>query len=362
MRDSKTIKKLDFTLILAVVLLASYGLLILYGLSSKKTSIESFNMQLVWFFIGLLFMSVIGGLSFHQLKHYVIPVYAINVLLLVLVFLIGHSAQGASRWLQVGFLRIQPSEFAKLVVIIVLTSFLADRKGILASGDLLKSFGLVVLPVILVFAQPDLGTAIVITVIWLGAILVAGVKPLHLLVIFLIGILIIGLALKLNVLKEYQVNRLLVFINPNLDTKNTGYNLLQSKIAIGSGGFFGKGLFSGTQTNLSFIPSANTDFIFAALGEKLGFLGAIILIFLYFLLLSRAIQIALTADNYFGSLLALAIATMWLFQVFVSIGMTVGIMPITGIPLPFMSYGGSALLTNMAAAGILLNIYSRSIK
>lgn len=361
MKDSKAVKKLDITLISAVVLLAGYGLLILYGLSSK-TNIESFNMQLVWFFIGLLFMSVIGVLSFHQLKHYVIPVYVVNVLLMLLVLLIGHSAQGASRWLQIGFLRIQPSEFAKLVVIIALASFLADRKGILASNDLVKSFSLVLLPVLLVFAQPDLGTAIVITVIWLGAILVAGVKPTHLLIIFIIGILIIGFALKFHVLKEYQINRLLVFINPNLDTKNTGYNLLQSKIAVGSGGFLGKGLFSGTQTNLSFIPSANTDFIFSVLGEKLGFFGASVLLILYFVLISRTIKIALTADNYFGSLLALAIATMWLFQAFVNIGMTVGIMPITGIPLPFISYGGSALLTNMAAAGILLNIYGRSIK
>lgn len=361
MKESKAVKKLDFTLISVVVLLAGYGLLVMYGLSSK-TTIESFNMQLVWFFIGLIFMSVVGTLSFHQLKHYAIPVYVINLILLLLVFLVGHTSQGAARWLQIGFLRIQPSEFAKLVVIIALAAFLAERKGILASSDLAKSLGLVCFPALLVFAQPDLGTALVIMTIWLGAILVSGVKPSHLLVIFLIGMLVVGFALKFHVLKEYQVNRLLVFINPNLDTKGTGYNLLQSKIAIGSGGFFGKGLFSGTQTNLSFIPSANTDFIFSVLGEKLGFFGAIILVFLYFMLLSRTIHIALTADNFFGSLLALSIAAMWLFQIFVNIGMTVGIMPITGIPLPFMSYGGSALLTNMVAAGILLNIYSRSIK
>jgi len=361
MRDSKTLKKIDMTLIAAVFLLAFYGLLIHYGLSTKTNS-SSFNMQLTWFFIGAFCMLVLALFSFHQLKHYVLPIFGVTIFLLLAVYVVGHSSQGASRWLQIGFIRIQPSEFAKLVVIIALASFLADRKGVLSHSDLVKSFILVAVPALLVFKQPDLGTALVISVIWLGAILVSGVKPLHLLVIFLIGLVAVGVVFKMHLLKQYQINRLLVFVNPNLDTQESGYNLLQSKIAVGSGGLAGKGLFSGSQANLRFIPAANTDFIFAVLGEKLGFAGAIILILLYFFLLSRAISIALTADNYFGSLLALSIATMWLFQIFVNIGMTIGIMPITGIPLPFISYGGSALLTNMISAGILLNIYSRSIK
>ncbi len=359
--DDKSVKKIDFNLILAVVLLAIFGLIVHYSLSIKTDSL-SFYMQLIWFVMGLGVMGTIASVSFHQLKHFVIPIYAINTFLLAVVLLIGLSAGGASRWLQLGPIHIQPSEFTKLVLIIALASFLADRKGILSSKDIYKSFLLIVLPALLVFLQPDLGTAIVIIVIWLGVLVVAGVKPIHLFTIILIGVLILGVGIKTGVLKQYQINRLLVFINPNLDLKETGYSLLQSKIAIGSGGFLGKGLFSGTQTNLSFIPAANTDFIFSVIGEKLGFLGALVLVVFFFILLSRTVYIALAADNYYGSLLALAIGAMWLFQVFVNIGMTIGIMPITGIPLPFISYGGSALLTNMTAAGILLNIYSRSIK
>ncbi len=361
MRDAKTIKKIDFTLLGAVMVLALYGLLVLYGLSSKGET-DFFTMQLIWFVIGIVFLAAVSIFSYTQIKHYIVPIYGGTIALLLLVMVLGKTTQGASRWLQIGFLRVQPSEFAKLIIIIALAAYLSERKGILKRTDLLRSGIIVFVPAFLIFRQPDLGTAIVLTVIWMGAILVSGVKPMHLAVIFLIGLLIIGFVLHFNVLKEYQKNRLTVFINPDQDIKGAGYNLLQSKIAIGSGGFFGKGLFSGSQTNLSFLPAANTDFIFSVLSEKMGFLGATFLIFLYFILLSRAVQIALTSDNYYGSLLALSIASMWLFQIFVNIGMTIGIMPITGIPLPFMSYGGSALLTNMVAAGILLNIHSRSIK
>ena len=361
MKDAKTLKRIDFTTLGVVVILAIYGLLILFGLGSKGDS-DFFTMQLIWFLIGLVFLGIVSVISYTQTKHYIMPIYAGTVALLLLVMVLGKTAQGASRWLQIGFLRVQPSEFAKLVIIIALAVYLSERKGILKATDMVRSGLIVFLPVLLVFAQPDLGTAIVLIVIWLGAILVSGVKPLHLGIILLIGILVIGLAIQFNMLHDYQINRLLVFINPDLDIKDAGYNLLQSKIAIGSGGFFGKGLFSGSQTNLSFLPAANTDFIFSVLGEKMGFLGAFFLVFLYFILLSRAVQIALKADNYYGSLLALSIASMWLFQIFVNIGMTIGIMPITGIPLPFISYGGSALLTNMVGAGILLNIHSRSIK
>ncbi len=361
MKDSKAVKKVDFVLLAAIVSLVGFGLMVLYGLGAR-TSNASFNMQLIWFMIGLVAMGIISVVSFQQLKHYAAPVYVIGIILLLVVMLTGHSAKGASRWIGIGFIKIQPSEFAKIVVIMALAAFLSERKGILRSNDLALSALIVMVPALLVFRQPDLGTALVIMVIWLGAIIVSGVKPLHILAVFLIGIAIVFLALKFDILHQYQLNRLLVFINPNLDVKGDGWNLLQSKIAIGSGGVFGKGLFSGSQTNLSFVPESHTDFIFAVIGEKLGFLGAITLIFLYFVLLSRAVYIALTADNYYGSLIALSIGTMWLFQIFVNIGMTIGIMPIAGIPLPFISYGGSALLTNMAACGILLNIYSRSIK
>ncbi len=285
-----------------------------------------------------------------------------DIFLLGLVIYVGHTAQGAQRWIMVGSFRLQPSEFAKIALIITLAAFMAERKGNIALKDILFSSLHLAVPLGLVIIQPDLGTAMVFLAIWLGILLVSGAKINHYLLIILLCIIIFSLALQFHMLKDYQMRRLLVFLNPDLDPLGSGYNLLQSKIAIGSGRLQGKGLFSGTQGRLNFIPSHHTDFIFAVLGEELGFLGTSLLLGLYFILLSRGIRIASTAKDMFGTLVATGIIVMLLFQIMVNVGMTIGIMPITGIPLPLVSYGGSSLLANMIAIGLLFNICMRRFR
>lgn len=361
MQQSKVYRKIDYGLIVSVISLAVYGLILIYG-ATYNEGLGYFRMQAIWFTFGLVLMAFFATYAYNQLKHYLIIIYSANLIFLIAVLLFGSTSQGAQRWLQVGFFRLQPSEFSKLAMILVLASFLSERKGVLKADDVLKVFALALPPIFLIFQQPDLGTSLVLIFITISMLLVAGLKFKHFLVICLVGLVLVFIVFQFHILKPYQVNRLMVFVDPDVDAQGSGYNLMQSKIAVGSGGLFGKGLLSGSQTNLRFIPEAHTDFIFAVLGEKLGFLGAVFLIALYFVLLSRGMRTSLMADNFFGSLVAMAIVFMWLFQVTVNMGMTIGIMPITGIPLPFMSYGGSALITNLSSGGILLSIYARAIK
>ncbi|RJQ31455.1 MAG: rod shape-determining protein RodA [Actinobacteria bacterium] len=361
MQQSKTYRRIDYSLIISVLLLSAYGLLLIYGATYNK-GLDNFRTQAIWWTLGLILMAFAAIYSYSQLKHYIVIMYVANIILLLAVLFTGSSSLGAQRWIQIGFFRLQPSEFCKLAMILVLASFLSDKKGILTGKDILKVFGLALPPVLIIFRQPDLGTALVVVFITVTMLLIAGMKMKHFLVICLIGLMGIFVVFNFNVLKPYQKNRLLVFVNSDLDPQGSGYNLKQSKIAVGSGGLLGKGLLSGTQTNLSFVPEAHTDFIFAVLGEKLGFFGASVLLVLYFILLTRAMRISLMADNFFGSLTAMAIVFMWLFQITVNIGMTIGIMPVTGIPLPFISYGGSALFTNLISCGLLLSIHARAIK
>lgn len=359
--QGKLLRKVDFIFIASVILAIGFGLMTLYG-TSVKGDISYLRNQAIWASLGILLLIFFAFVSYQQYRHYVIIAYVIDILLLIIVLLYGNTTMGAQRWIDIGLFKLQPSEFTKIIVIIALASYLSEKKGILTAKDIGTSFAIVALPLLLIFVQPDLGTALVILVIWLCLILVAGIRMKHLAVIMLIGLILVTAAFQLNILKDYQVNRLLVFINPNLDPQGSGYNLMQSKIAVGSGGFTGKGLMSGTQTYLNFIPEKHTDFIFSVVGEKLGFMGALILLLIYLSILSRGIKTSVVSDNYFGSLVTLAIVSMWLFQILVNIGMTIGIMPITGIPLPFISYGGSAMFTNMMSAGIILSIYSHSIK
>lgn len=363
---TKLIRRVNFTLLLIVLALASYGALIIYSATSLGNDNNYFRMQIIWILLGIPILIGIALLNYKQLKSSIPFIYGINLILLTVVILVGESLRGAQRWIDLGFFRFQPSEFCKVVVILSLASFLAWRKDQekkeLGFKDVLLAVVYVTPPFLLIFFQPDLGTGLVLAMILLGMLLAGGVKGRYLIALVILGVILGLLVINFGFLKEYQIRRLLVFINPDLDPLGAGYTLNQSKIAIGSGGFFGKGLFSGTQTSLQFIPAAHTDFIFSVLGEKLGFLGAFLLVFLYFLLISRGIQIAALSSDFFGLMIASGIISMWLFQILVNIGMTIGIMPITGIPLPFMSYGGSAMLSNMASVGLLLSIYARRLR
>jgi len=283
--------------------------------------------------------------------------YALNLLLLALVMRGGHSALGAQRWISLGPLgTFQPSEPAKLVLAMTIASLLARRAAV-TPREIFIVLAAVAVPALLILKQPDLGTTLVI-----GAILTAelffGVSKLIHFGIYAaaasaLGAFVVGTN---AVLKPFQRNRLLIFLHPNADPQGAGWNLNQSKIAVGSGELFGKGLYRGTQTQLDFVPEHSRDFIFTVVGEELGYLGALGLLTLYAVLLFGGLRSAFAAHDRFGLLLAVGIVAMFAFHVVVNVGMTVGIMPITGIPLPFMSYGGSAILTDFAAVGILLNI------
>ena len=274
---------------------------------------------------------------------------------------LGHSALGAQRWIQLGPITVQPSEFSKLIMIVSLAALLEDKVGKLNDlHELLPVAAYVGIPFFLVLKQPDLGTSLVFMAIFLGMIFACGIN-----LKILGGLMAAGLAsmpILWHFLKDYQKMRIMVFMDPNVDPLGSGYHIIQSKIAIGSGMLFGKGLFGGTQSQLNFLPENHTDFIFAVVGEELGFIGAALLLILYFIVLWRGIKIARDASDNFGMLLAVGITSMLAFHVLVNVGMTTGIMPVTGIPLPLMSYGVSSLTTNIMAIAILVNIHMKKQK
>jgi rod shape determining protein RodA len=273
---------------------------------------------------------------------------------------LGTVSNGAQRWIDLGFFQMQPSEIAKVIVIITLAAYLAERRGEVRALDVLVCAGIVMAPAVLIYLEPDLGTMMVFFALLAALLLVGGARLRHFLALgglSLVGILVV---LQAGLLQQYQIDRITAFLDPNPDVRSEAYNLTQSKIAIGSGGFRGNGLGrESTQTTLDFVPEQHTDFIFTAVGEQLGFVGSATLLCLFALLIWRALRIASMSRDMFGMILAAGIAALWAFQVFVNVGMTMGIMPITGIPLPFISFGGSSLLTNFICVGLLLNVHMR---
>ena len=304
--------------------------------------------QLVFFLANIAVVIGMQFLDYHRLKGWGNMIYVITMLMLIAVMVVGTSALGAQRWIQLGPITIQPSEFSKLLMIICMAKMLEPRIGKLG------------IPILLVFLQPDLGTSLVYIAIFVGMLFISGIKTKLIKIIASVTLLLMPLGW--FVLKEYQKQRILVFLNPDIDPFGSGYHIIQSKIAIGSGMIFGKGIFNGTQSQLNFLPENHTDFIFSVIGEEFGFVGCIVVLLLLFMLIYRSIQVAYTCNDNFGMLLATGIGTMFAFEVLVNVGMTIGIMPVTGIPLPFLSYGVSALTTNMLSIGILLNIARQRTK
>ncbi|MEW5761622.1 MAG: rod shape-determining protein RodA [Bacillota bacterium] len=374
MRVKKLLRNLDYTLILAVAVVLFLGLLTIAsathatgGAGAGTYSFYYVKMQLVWVGLGLVCLTALLLWRYEELPRFSRLLYAVNLVLLAAVLVAGREALGAQRWIQIGPFSFQPSEFAKLLMIVTLADFLARREGRLKRfRDLLPAFAYVGVPMLLILKQPDLGTSLVFLAITFGMLFMAGARPALLALLGGGGALAAGLwiwaALTYGVwipLKDYQLTRLTIFLDPWQDWQGAGYHMIQSQIAIGSGGPFGRGLFNGTQNQYNFLPEQHTDFIFSAFAEEWGFIGALVLLFFFFVILYRALRIALHAKDTFGTLLATGIASMLVFHILVNIGMTVGIMPVTGIPLPFFSYGGSAMLTNMASLGLLLNIWIR---
>ena len=361
----RILRRIDYKLLIAALGIIVYSLIIISSATHVNTPSDDrfwyVQRQGIFAVINILAAIFFMNFDYRGLQPYGKKLYIFNLIMLAAVMLFGHAALGAQRWIQIGPISLQPSEFSKLIMIICLASVLEERVGALNSlQDLLPVAVYIGVPFILVLKQPDLGTSLVFMAIFFGMILVCGINLRLLLGIFAVGIA--SLPILWNFLKDYQKTRILVFIDPNIDPLGSGYHIIQSKIAIGSGMLFGKGLFEGTQSQLNFLPENHTDFIFAVVGEEFGFVGAVILLVLYLIVMWRGIQIAKEARDTFGRLLAVGITSMLAFHVLVNVGMTTGIMPVTGIPLPLMSYGVSALTTNIMAIAILMNVHMRKQK
>ncbi len=353
----------DFDVMLATMALVIFilGLLTIWSSTQAKglPFAQSYVLkQLMWFGVGMIFFIIVIKVSYHKFLDMAYIIYAVNVLLLVFVLIMGHARLGAQRWFSIAGFAFQPSEFMKISLILALSAYVGQKKGSMESlENLIVPTALLVIPFVLVLLQPDLGTALLLVPIFFAILLVGGAKLKYLTRMILLGIAFMPVFWHL--LRGYQKQRLMVFINPNVDPLGAGYTIIQSKIAIGSGGLIGKGWLNGTQNQLNFIPERHTDFIFSVIGEEWGFLGAIVLVLLYLLIIYRAFDIGnLTSDRY-GKCMATGIAVLLSLQVVINIGMTIGLMPVVGIPLPLVSYGGSSLLATIIAIGLLLNIGMR---
>jgi len=359
-------RHIDLALLFSSVAIAGMGVLMVFSATESKLREQGFDphmylkRQSVWVILGLLVMAAIVIVDYRVLRDIAPVIFIGTFALLVLVLSpLGSSTRGAQAWFQFGSFQLEPSEWAKLALIICVSAYCATHRGDLDGRRLLTVLGLAAVPMALIYLQPDLGTDLVFGAILIGVLIVAGARPRHIAVIG--GIALVGMVavVQLGVLKQYQVDRLTAFANPTNDPQHSAYNLAQAKAAIGSGGMFGKGLFKGTQTNLSFVPEQQTDFIFTVVGEELGFVGAFTLLALFAVVVWRTWRTATLARDLFGTLLCVGVLAMFVFQIFENVGMTMGIMPITGIPLPFMSYGGSSTVANFAAVGLVLNVHMR---
>lgn len=349
----------DWLLFGLVIILCVLSVLEIYS-ATLHTQFHGFDrMQAVWILAGIFGMLVMSVLDYHWLLDAAHWLYGVAVLSLLAVLVVGQRVMGAKRWIHLpGGIHFQPSEWVKLVLIVVMARYIATIYGRrLNWRDVFKAIALILIPMVLVLKQPDMGTALTYSPILFAGLFFGGISWKKGLILAVAGLsLIVGVWTSGKILKPYQKARLTSFINPNADPRGTGYQILQSKIAVGDGGVFGRGATHGSQTQGDFLPIPYTDFIFAAYSEEHGFVGAVFVLLIYFLILMRLIQNAQTASDLPGSLLIMGVVATLIFEVTVNIGMVVGLMPVTGIPLPLMSYGGSSVLFTFLALGMVMNV------
>ena len=364
----RPLRHLDPTLITVAVGLALFGLFMMYSATQQglRTLGEDpgffLKKQIAFLMLGVVLMAIVATFDYRLVKVYAGIAFGVMLFALLLVLTpIGDETAGAQRWISLFGFQFQPAEIAKLTVVAMLAAYLSELREV-RLDHLWRAASIAGAPMALIFLQPDVGTMMVFATVLIASLVVAGARLRHILI--LIGVAIFGaiIAFHLGIVKDYQIARLQSFLDPAADPLRAGYNLQQAEIAIGSGGLFGRGYLNGSQTNLDFVPEQHTDFVFTVVGEELGFAGAILLLALFAVLLWRGFRIALMSRDAFGTLLATGIVTMLAFQVVVNVGMTMGIMPVTGIPLPLVSYGGTAMLTNWVAVGLLLNVHMRRFK
>ncbi len=361
-------RHLDPVLVLAAVALTGIGLVAIY--SAKLVALGSqglpstlyVNRQLIALLVGVVAMVVAAVVDYREIRSYAAVLYALGIVLLVLTLTpLGTEINGSQRWIVLGGFQLQPSELVKLGVLAALAAMLHEAKGEPQLRHVAGGLVLTLVPAGLVFLQPDLGTAMVF--VWLVAVLflVAGVKARYFVGLVALGVAGVAYALRTELILDYQVSRLTAFLdagNPEA-AQTAAFQTRQSLIAVGSGQFAGKGLFEGTQTSLSYVPENHTDFVFTVIAEEFGFVGAAVVLGLFLVIVWRGLRIAILAKDYFGTLIASGVVAMLTLQVFVNVGMTVGIMPVTGLPLPFISYGGTSLIAWFVMIGLLLNVHMR---
>ncbi|MCM2339358.1 MAG: rod shape-determining protein RodA [Burkholderiales bacterium] len=360
----KVVKRIDWLLVFFIVPIILGGLFTMKSFTVEENSVNFFDKQIVWVIIAFAVFFIFSFIDFRFLKRtdILVTLFLIFSVLLVVLLIIGNTVKGAQSWFSFGFFSFQPSDMMKLVLILILSKYFSRRhveirdiKHIFISG--IYAF----IPFALILLQPDFGSAMVVFAIWFGMVLVSGISKKHLFLVFLGGIILFA-TLWLFVFAPYQKARILSFVNPLADVHDSGYNASQSTIAVGSGQVLGKGVGFGTQSRLKFLPEPQSDFIFAAYAEEWGFIGSCVVLLLFGLVIWRILHSASLGASNFEMLFGIGIAIFFMSHILINIGMNLGLMPITGIPLPFMSYGGSHLVTEFMGLGILMNMrkYARS--
>ncbi|MGL4721825.1 MAG: rod shape-determining protein RodA [Desulfovibrionaceae bacterium] len=360
--NSKFLSQLNWTVVISVALLSLVGLINLYSASGIRTEDEIvvntyFQRQILWGCLGIICMVLVSIINYRHFYSIAIPFFVFTVLLLAAVPVVGKTVYGAKRWISLGFMNIQPSELAKISILILGAKLLSKGKAPMGWKELLFVAGIASIPAMLVLSQPDLGTTICMLAILGGIIIFRGIR------IYVVRVLLVFVPMLLPVawmfLHDYQKQRILTFINPGKDPLGSGYHVIQSQIAFGSGGFWGSGFLSGSQSQLRFLPEKHTDFALAVFGEEWGFIGMVILLILFCVFLYGIYYTAKTAKDRFGSYLTVGVFFYFFSQITVNMGMVLGIMPVVGIPLPFISYGGTATIVNFVFIGIVLNVSMR---
>ncbi len=360
MFDRRLLTHFDWVLLLMVCLVATIGVLNLYSATSVWAAAGTpiYLKQIYWLGIGLLIAACVCAFDYRHLEYLGFIFYGVTLLLLLVVMLFGKTSMGATRWIHLGFFNLQPSEVMKIVIIITLARYLSE-KGLPAYSlrDLFGPALLLGLPVVMIMKQPDLGTALLVIFIGGTMALFAGIRRTALVILGILGAgaMVGGWFL----LHGYQKERILTFLDPERDPLGAGYHIIQSKIAVGSGGLFGKGFMKGTQSQLSFLPERHTDFAFSVFAEEWGYSGSLFLLLLYLFIIIWGIYIARRAGDRFGMYLAIGVVAMLFWHIVVNLGMVIGLLPVVGVPLPLFSYGGTSMVTTMIGTGLLLNVSMR---
>ncbi len=361
--ERSNLHSIDWALLAIVLSICVIGIINIYSagytFSAAEKQLPFYIKQIQWVLLGMIAMTITYFIDYRFIVKGAYVIYGICVAFLLLVYFVGYTMHGSQRWLSLGGFAFQPSEPMKLALILFLARYFEDHKSVkpYKLRELVVPLFFVLVPFALILKQPDLGTAMILILVSASVIFFLGVNWKSFIIAF--SGFLLSVPVVWHFLKDYQKERLIIFFNPERDPLGAGYHIIQSMIAVGSGGLFGKGFLNGTQTQLKFLPEQQTDFVFSVFAEEWGFVGGFILILLLMILIFWCLKIALHARDLSGTVIAFGIVALFSWQIFINIGMVLGVLPVVGIPLPFLSYGGSAMISFMAATGLLMNINAR---